>query len=128
MTAPTSAVRVLEEARALIQRSYTPDWFGSHHRGTEWRPNATDPEACWNVTTALMAVGTEGGCFVPAMADAQRALCAALGVTNMSHVRDWRDEKPRSQAEVLALYDAAIDLARRVANPSTPNTSEARNG
>lgn len=65
MTAPTSAVRLLEAARGLIQRGYSPEWHGTAAIGGKMYPaSSTDPEAKWTVTGALMVVADEGGCFV----------------------------------------------------------------
>lgn len=42
---------------------------------------------------------------------ATRFLCAALGASRNGEVQRWNDDHDRTQADVLALYDRAIEIA-----------------
>lgn len=94
MTAPDFTIAdKLREARALVERGWTQ---GSFH--------AVDGKCC--AYGALMDVSP-----LRDIDPLQDALGAAIGVRGAYKLWDWNDAPERTQAEVLAAFDRAIELA-----------------
>lgn len=91
LSATSPVIEVLREGRARIERGWC------QHVGY------TDGRRC--VMTAM--VGTD----TPTVKSACTALYKAGGFKDNADAVTWNDAPDRTQADVLALYDKAIDIA-----------------
>jgi hypothetical protein len=105
-----SAVEVLRQARALL----TPE--GAWTQGADardWAGESISPLApnviCRCAMGAMLAVAGSYGVIKPAEALLRRA----ANVNPLVSLVDWNDERGRTQAEVLAAFDAAIAQAEQ---------------
>lgn len=90
----------LREARKFIERGWTKNYQARDANGYDVDPN--DPSAvCWCLYGALNAVG----------AMTPEVLCPLQKATNERLLANWNDASERTQAEVLAAFDKAIELA-----------------
>jgi hypothetical protein len=91
----------LREARKLIERGWCRNIQAMDKLGRDVDPH--DPEAvCWCVYGALGAVDAINDDNV------LRPLKRAVGSPQLAN---WNDASERTQAEVLAAFDKAIELA-----------------
>jgi hypothetical protein len=93
----------LREARALIERGWTQGAFARHANG---RVIGCESESasCFCMAGAIMRV-------TPSIYSFERfiePLCVVIGDRRLDH---WNDAPERTQAEVLAAFDKAIELA-----------------
>ncbi len=88
-----SLLRVLEDARALLAR---PGGWVQHMMVAYWNP---EPSYC--------LIGARRGNEVSA-----RAYARALGFNGYGNLTRWNDADKRTQAEVVARLDAAIERRR----------------
>jgi hypothetical protein len=98
-----SIVKVLTDARAMVERGWTQGWFARDAAGNK-RYELDESAVCWCMAGAYMAVA-------PGLAsweEAEDFLKRAIGEES---VPDWNDVDGRTQAEVLAAFDRAIELA-----------------
>jgi hypothetical protein len=105
----TAVSTKLREARALIERGWT--------QGSSARTETGDPigvsskcAAQWCILGAVCA--TADG-----MEDEIKALDTLEGVTDArpGYIAEWNDAPERTQADVLAAFDRAIELAEQEA-------------
>jgi len=106
----SSTTELLIAGRARIARGWTQGWQARTASGAEVAD--TDPAAvCWCASGALTAgAGDFSGALSAPMRGAMRELRAALPAGGMTS--EWNDEPHRTQADVLALYDRAIERSR----------------
>ena len=102
----TTTADILRDARALIDspENWTKDceartedgyetWYGDGHA------------VCWGAFGALVKAGDNQ----PALTGAAEALHTVVG----GRIDEWNDAPERTNAEVLAAFDRAIDLAEQ---------------
>jgi hypothetical protein len=94
----------LREARALIERGWTQGAYARNAAGedledVDWEFSDTDP-VCWCMSGAMMQAGLED--------EADDFIQRAIG---KKFIPEWNDASERTQAEVLAAFDRAIELA-----------------
>lgn len=93
----------LREARKLIEQGWTKGWFVEQHEA--------DGPICYCVYGALNQVVVGDAEADTTETDAAAKLLGrAVGQTFLS-LATWNDAPERTQAEVLAAFDRAIELA-----------------
>lgn len=104
-----SVVENLRKVRAKLEQGWTQGWFARDVNGDITWPRAENA-TCWCVYGACSVV-TDAFAHENNVRDAiERAL---LGMTGSRLVDCWNDAPGRTQAEVLALVDRAIELASK---------------
>lgn len=102
-----SIVQVLTEARSMIEKGWTQGWFAKTADGE--RVLEKNPKAvCWCMAGAYWATAPDWS----ARNDAEGFLRQATGDESITN---WNDTPGRTQQEVLAAYDKAIELAKEAA-------------
>lgn len=99
--------QTLIAARALIEKGWTQDAYARDADGAACSVN-DDRATCFCMNGAVMRVAgiyRENDALM-----VFTALGSAAGVTRYSH--HWNDAPGRTQAEVLALFDKAIEAAQ----------------
>jgi hypothetical protein len=99
---PNAVADKLREARALIERGWTQCRYAIDAKGVSVDVNSRKAVA-WCATGALYR-SFEGADW----REASDLLSEVAG----GYITCWNDSHIRTQAEVLAAFDAAIDLAR----------------
>lgn len=93
---------VLIAARAKIEQGWTQGKMARDNDGVSVRP-LSDDATCWCAAGAITAAGSS----------AQPMLAARAALTKAVACRDfigvWNDKRGRTQAEVLAAFDRAIE-------------------
>jgi hypothetical protein len=102
MSAVADKLRV---ARALVAKGWTQEVFARDRRGKEVR-TAERSAACWCAYGAVIRADAEYDGYV--------YLSRAIGLTGQL-ISQWNDEPTRTQQEVLAAFDRAIELAEQAA-------------
>lgn len=96
----------LREARKLIERGWCQDAYALDANGDEIREN--DPSAvCWCASGALLVDLNHPDPIV------HRARMMFRRAIKNDFIPGWNDRPGRTQAEVLAAFDKAIELAER---------------
>lgn len=96
----------LREARALVERGWTQEAYARNASGDDLEDvdgefDDTEP-VCWCMAGAMMKAGLED--------EADKFVLDAIGER---YIPEWNDAPERTQAEVLAAFDKAIELAER---------------
>lgn len=109
----TEAIRALQDARALVEKGWTQHVFARDAAGGSVFEQ--DPRAvCWCASGALWVVG------VNMFTDARRVFMRANGITETVGIPEWNDAPERTQADVLAAFDRAIELASAASARNAP--------
>lgn len=97
-TDPSTAKEGLMAARALIARGWTQHAAARTANGETLSPEqcASETAVCWCTFGALRAVGSM---------EADKALRTIIG----GPLTEWNDDPDRTQAQVLAAFDKAIE-------------------
>ena len=102
----TTTADILRDARALID---SPEKWTKHYEARDADGNETwygdDRAVCWCAFGALF----KAGWYQPSLSDAVEALETVVGRI----IDEWNDAPERTNAEVLAAFDRAIDLAEQ---------------
>jgi hypothetical protein len=108
----------LREARALIERGWTQGEFALDAKGEEIEsPDQTPTCFCALGAISQAALGypdPDAEDFVSnakPFEDVSTVLAQALGFRFSHEIAKWNDRLGRTQAEVLAAFDKAIELA-----------------
>jgi hypothetical protein len=96
----------LREARALIERGWTQGGYARTVGGRIIGPKEAKA-SCWCSLGAIFAVTDVDDCYLVA-----NAVEDAAETENIVH---WNDAPERTQADVLAAFDRAIELAEQEA-------------
>lgn len=101
-------VEILRAARAKVAQGWTQ---GADGRDIDGRPSymSGEPATCWCVSGAIHSVSRAHWYdpFVALDCFRKAAGCHCEGIA------DWNDAHGRTQAEVLAAFDRAIELAEK---------------
>lgn len=98
----------LREARALIERGWTQGWFARTAAGNDCWYSAKEA-SCWCVTGALFRVA------ISVREESRLAGTFLAAIDTTDGIAGWNDVPDRTQAEVLAAFDRAIELAEKSA-------------
>ena len=107
MTQQEQVIDALVRARGLVERGWCQGWFARDADGYEVA--AVSPQACR--FCALGAIRHATNVFVEGD-NCIRLVLRAGGNEALGDLFTWNDAPERTQADVLALYDRAIALAR----------------
>jgi hypothetical protein len=108
----------LREARALIEKGWTQDYFAKDAKG---RPDYYDPSSPLVCYCSLGAISTavrgypDADANVCEVREYENFLAKAIGKSGPVGIAEWNDDPDRTQAEVLAAFDKAIELAEQSA-------------
>jgi hypothetical protein len=93
----------LRKAKALIERGWTQGAFARRANGRVIGYESDDA-SCFCIAGALMRV-------TPLISDFERLCHPLTRATGSPRLDHWNDAPGRTQAEVLAAFDKAIELA-----------------
>jgi hypothetical protein len=104
----TAVATKLREARALIERGWTQEAFARGKSGRVVVPNGR-AAVCFCAVGAIKRY--DHWCYDLVA----KPLATAIGVKGVTGIYDWNDAPERTQADVLAAFDRAIELAEQEA-------------
>lgn len=109
-----SVVDVLTKARGLVEKGWTTGHYARDSFGAECDYSFA---SCWCAEGALFASCTGLTFAEPGTEDDAlgRAFNRMFDVIGSKHIPTWNDAPGRTQAEVLAAFDRAIELAKGAA-------------
>ena len=100
-----STLDILIEARAYVEKGWTQGAWARNRKGTPVNEDSTRA-VCWCALGALWKADGIGSYGLNALVK------ASGGEVHPTTISGWNDNPDRTQAEVLALFDKAIEAER----------------